>query len=106
MSTKILPYSLDWGSFTTDGYNSDSNEALQVYNIRIQEGNKNQRIISFIAGRAAWGTFNLPTNCKQKIIIDVRGQLISDTSLELLIDKLSEALKNKAISNFSIELLK
>jgi hypothetical protein len=102
MHNLVHPFTLDWGNFTADGYNADNNEALHIFNFEINNSIKIDRVSHFVVGRLVWGSINLPRNCFQKILFDIRGQNIQKDILDLLNLKISKPLHNKAIKEFSI----
>jgi hypothetical protein len=78
MNYSIYPYDLDWGPFTLDGFHSSENTALHIFNFSFRGSEETDRIIRFSVGRINWASHNLPINCIQKVIFDIRGQKISD----------------------------
>jgi hypothetical protein len=100
------PYSLDWGTITPEGFSSDKNIALHVFNFFLKDEENRSLSIKFIAGKVKWYSTHLPEDCSQIIRVDARGQ---ELDFEVLID-FKEALRN-AISQkvkkikFELEIL-
>lgn len=71
---KNSPFELDWGKITPDGYNSNENKALYVFNHHFlnEESRRLSRI--FAGGRVNWYSNHLPGNCKNELLLDIRGQ--------------------------------
>lgn len=97
-----IPFSINWGSFTPDGYNATENKALFIYNLKFSNPIEIERNYRFVRGKAYWAKVNLPVGCEQKIIFDIRGQVISNHVLNLFIEKLKQSLK--FIDNTIIEI--
>ncbi len=71
---KNSPFELDWGKITPDGYNSKENKALYVFNHHFlnEESRKFSKV--FAGGRVNWYSNRLPKNCKNELLLDIRGQ--------------------------------
>lgn len=82
---------LDWGRVTPEAVNSDANEFFYIYNHDLTSTKKVDRTLRFILGRLVYYDRHLPKGPKHKIKIDIRGQQISDTTCEFIIQQ----LKNK-----------
>lgn len=70
----LKPYELDWGNVTSDGYNEEKQEIVNVFNFDISSDDKIDRCIFFSVGKILWNDIHIPEYTKQKIVFDLRGQ--------------------------------
>jgi hypothetical protein len=68
------PFELDWGEITPDIYEKDKNEITNVaaHFISNEDGQRFSPI--YVAGRVLWYNEHLPTELKQRVLLDIRGQ--------------------------------
>lgn len=78
MLNSISPYAFNWGPFTSDGYDPNENSVIHIFNFDLGSFEKLERIINFSVGRMNWAKYNLPINCMQKVVFDIRGQKVND----------------------------
>ena len=97
METK-LPFNLDWGAATPEGYSQELREALHVFNFDLSTEAKLKRAIRFTIGRILWFDKHLPPGSHQKLLFDVRGQNIDLSEIGIIEEKLSAML-----SSYNIE---
>lgn len=94
----------DWGPVTPEGYDDSKHEALHVLNVNfIDEDNRN-RATSFVVARVLYSNRHLPNASSHRISFDLRGQLISNKSLDHARQTIIKAVASQQIS-VSVEFL-
>jgi hypothetical protein len=72
--SSIDPYTLDWGNFTPDGYDTKKKEAIYAFNFDISSQPNIERSKIFAVGKIIWAYSHIPKDSQQKIVFDFRGQ--------------------------------
>lgn len=70
------PLDLTWGTATPEFVSVDSATAIHVINHSLEDRTQLSRNLTFIRGRVAFFTRQLPAGMKQHIVFDDRGQNI------------------------------
>ena len=74
---------LDWGLATPEAYDDVNREALHILNVNfIGQVNRN-RVTKFTCARILHFHKHLPKGSSQRVMFDLRGQLVSNKNLEL-----------------------
>lgn len=89
---------LDWGNVTPDGFNEGNNEAIFVYNVDLTSETNLLDTILFVSGRIIWNKNNLPENCSQQIVFDIRGQDLNDNVINQIVKNINTNI-TKVIGN-------
>jgi len=71
---------LDWGQVIPEGYNTQTNVILHVFNHDLTGSEKIDRTIRFIVGRLNYCELHVPAGATHFIKIDARGQQISEVT--------------------------
>lgn len=74
LSSHKIPYELDWGNVTPDGFDEKNQEIVHVFNFDISSKDKIDNCIIFSVGKIVWSHFHIPEGIKQKLVFDLRGQ--------------------------------
>lgn len=96
---------LNWGNVTPDGFNEKNNEALFVYNVDLTSQTNMLDTILFVSGRIIWNRNDLPENCMQQIVFDIRGQKLNDNAISQILKNIDENVIKVAgnfYNNYSI----
>jgi hypothetical protein len=101
-----IPYTLDWGVFRADAFNSSANEVIHIFNFSIHRESDFERILRFVVSRVLWAKFNLSKKTMQKIIFDFRGQNVSSIMLTELECRITQILSGYSINLKSLEIKK
>lgn len=103
----IEAYKLDWNPITVEGYNSEKNEVVMVFNVDITVEEKTANVIQYIFGRTIWCIKNFPSNVKIMLSFDIRGQGIIMSRSNSIKQKILELINSIGSKNqISIEFLR
>lgn len=73
---------LDWGRGTPEGYDEVNREALHILNVNFIGEVNRDRVVNFVCARVLYFDRHLPKGSSQRVRFDLRGQLVSNKSLE------------------------
>jgi hypothetical protein len=71
---ETMPYEMDWGIISPDGFNQKEKEALFIFNFDITRELSRDYNSRFILGKLYWSSVQMPSDISLKIIFDLRGQ--------------------------------
>ncbi len=103
MNIDNVPYNLDWGPVTPDGYDRGKNEALWIVNFNLSTKEQIFRVTNFLIGEIVWAKLNLPDGCIERIIIDISGQRIGLEELRNIKLAIEREVGEKSPGHFIIQ---
>ena len=71
---------LEWGPATPEGYDDVRNEALHVLNVSFRDTMEMGRVVRFTCARVVHFHGHLPSGSSQRVVFDLRGQLVSNSA--------------------------
>ena len=103
MNIDNVPYNLDWGPVTPDGYDRGKNEALWIVNFNLSTKEQIFRVTNLLIGEIVWAKLNLPDGCIERIILDVRGQRLVLEDLGVIKSAIEREVSEKSRGHFIIQ---
>jgi hypothetical protein len=105
--SKVIPYDLDWGIATSDGFSEKDQQLLFVFNVDISSVANIERTIVFVVGRVLWFNMHVPTGTEYKVVFDLRGQPLTllGRARKMKSDILEKVAKLNKVVNVIIEIL-
>jgi len=94
----------NWGVITPEVADLGNNTFVYVYNHDLTSNVKIDRTIRFIVGRLLYYDIHLPEYHKNKIILDIRGQLIKDQTVDFITKEINQ--KYNQSNSLEIEFIK
>lgn len=103
----FYPYQFDWGNITAEGYNSEINEVILVFNCDLRAEVNISNAVQFVIGRICYGAINFPQNAAIRITFDVRGQEIIMSRTKIVKEQLLNKVQKIGVdNNLMIEFLR
>ncbi len=75
---------VEFGPASPEGYDDVTNEALHVLNVSLRDTVEISRVLRFACARVVHFHRNLPSGSSQKVVFDLRGQLVSNAAREAI----------------------
>ena len=95
---------LNWGMATPEAYNNVTKEALHVLNVHFIGDLNRTRVVKFVCARVFHFHRHLPEGSSQRVVFDLRGQLVSNRNLESARQTLVQEAADRGIQ-VSVEFL-
>lgn len=94
----------NWGAITPELADLSNNTFVYVYNHDLTSNAKIDRTIRFILGRLLYYDIHLLEYHKHKIILDIRGQLVNDQTVDFITNAINQ--KYNESNSLEIEFIK